>query len=370
MLTRFEVSNYKGFKNNIIWDLTTVRDYSFSKNLIKNKIAKNSIVYGKNASGKTSLCSAIVDITTHLLDVEKDLTPSYMYTYIGNNTPIATFQYDFIFGKKKVVYKYVKTDTRDLLLEILTVNGKTVIYHDFVDESKNFIKIPEAKNLRTKGLQKQLSVIKYIYNNTIIDDESVITLLLNFVKGMLYFRSLREANQYIGYKLGGDKLDDIILRNGRLEAFNEFLKIMELNYDLVPLKLSSGNLVIGARFENDKVIAFNEIASSGTRTLMLFFCWLLEFENLSFLIIDEFDAYYHYEVSRKILEIINCFDNMQSMVTTHNVTLLNTEQTRPECAFILDETGVRNLSSRTNRELRKNNNIEKLYREGEFEKDI
>ena len=44
----------------------------------------------------------------------------------------------------------------------------TLSNNDFVDESKNFIKIPEAKNLRTKGLQKQLSVIKYIYNNTIL----------------------------------------------------------------------------------------------------------------------------------------------------------------------------------------------------------
>jgi len=99
---------------------------------------------------------------------------------------------------------------------------------------------------------------------------------------------------------------------------------------------------------------------------MLFYCWLLEFEKLSFLIIDEFDAYYHHEVSMKVLEIINSFDNMQSVVTTHNVTLLNTEYTRPDCAYIIDKTGVRSLSSRTSKELRKNHNIEKLYREGEF----
>ena len=366
MLTRFEVANYKGFKDKIVWDLNTVRDYSFSKNLVKNRTAKNSTVFGKNASGKTSLCAAIVDLTTHLLDVEKDLTPPHMYTYIGNDTPIASFRYEFLFGRKKVVYQYLKTNTRELVLESLSVNGKEVLHHDFVDETQNFIKIPGAENLRTKGLRNQLSVIKYIYNNTIVDEDSVINQLLKFVSGMLYFRSLREANQYIGYKLGGEKLDDIILRNGKLEAFNSFLSGMELNYHLVPLKLSSGNLVIGAKFENDKVITLNEIASSGTRTLMLFFCWLLEFNNLTFLIIDEFDAYYHHEISSKILEIINSYDNMQSMVTTHNVTLLNTDQTRPDCAFILDKTGVRNLVSRTSRELRRNHNIEKLYREGEF----
>ena len=35
MLTRFEVANYKGFKDAMIWDLSTTRDYSYSKELIK-----------------------------------------------------------------------------------------------------------------------------------------------------------------------------------------------------------------------------------------------------------------------------------------------------------------------------------------------
>ena len=72
-------------------------------------------------------------------------------------------------------------------------------------------------------------------------------------------------------------------------------------------------------------------------------------------------------VSQKILKIINSFKDMQSMVTTHNVTLLNTDETRPDCAFILDKSGVRNLSERSKKDIRKNHNIEKLYREGEFD---
>ena len=366
MLKRFEVENYKGFKNNMVWDLSQTKSYSFCKPLTKKHASKNSIVYGNNASGKTSLCTAVVDITTHLLDVEKDQTPPHMFTYIGNDSTIARFKYVFLFDKKTVSYTYSKNNLREILFESLSIDGKEVIYHDFNDESNNFIRIPGAEHLRTKGLPKFLSVIKYIYNNTIQDEYSIISQLISFVKGMLYFRSLREANQYIGYKLGGENLDSIILRNDKLEDFGEFLRGMGLNYTLIPLSLSSGLTVIGAKFENNKAIALNEISSSGTKTLVLFYCWLLEFDHLSFLIIDEFDAYYHHEVAKKILEIINSFDNMQSMVTTHNVTLLDTEVTRPDCAYIIDETGVRNLSSRTTKELRKNHNIEKLYREGVF----
>lgn len=366
MLKRFEVENYKGFKNRMVWDLSQTKSYSFCKPLTRNHISKNCIVYGKNASGKTSLCTAVMDITTHLLDAEKDLTLPHMYTYIGNDSDEASFKYVFLFGKKTVSYEYRKNNLRELLFEALSIDGKELVRHDFLDETNNFSRIPGTKNLRTKGLPRFLSIIKYIYNNTIQDNGSVIAQMVDFVKGMLCFRSLREANQYIGYKLGGEKLDSIILRNGKLDDFNAFLQDMGLNYSLAPLKLSSGQTVIGAIFDNHKAISLLEIASSGTKTLTLFYCWFLEFDKLTFVIIDEFDAYYHHEVSRKILDIINSFEGMQSMVTTHNVTLLDTDVTRPDCAYIIDDTGVRNLSSRTSKEIRKNHNIEKLYREGEF----
>lgn len=368
MLKKFQVENYRGFKNTLLWDLSDTRDYGFRKNLIDNKIVKKSVVFGRNGSGKSSLCTAVVDITAHLLDAEKDDISQHLYTYVGNEDRFATFTYVFQFGKDEVVYTYCKANLTTLLLEAIAVNGKEILVHNFLDEKNNFIRIPGAENLRTKGLQKQLSVVKYIYNNTIQDENSVISKIMKFVSGMLYFRSLRDANKYIGYKLGSEKLNEIILNNGRLEDFNAFINDMGLNYTLVPLKLMSGALTIGAKFENDKVVEFESIASSGTRTLMLFYCWFIEFGKLTFLVIDEFDAYYHHELSEKILSIIQSFDNMQSIVTTHNVTLLHTDCTRPDCAYVIENGSINNLSSLTKRELREAHNIEKLYRANEFEK--
>lgn len=368
MLKKFQVENYRGFKNTLLWDLSDTRDYGFRKNLIDNKIVKKSVVFGRNGSGKSSLCTAVVDITAHLLDAEKDDVSQHLYTYVGNEDKFATFTYVFQFGKDEVVYTYCKANLTTLLFEAIAVNGKEMLVHNFLDEKNNFIKIPGAENLRTQGLQKQLSVVKYIYNNTIQDENSVISKIMKFVSGMLYFRSLRDANKYIGYKLGSEKLNEIILDNGRLEDFNIFINDMGLNYTLVPLKLMSGALTIGAKFENDNVVEFESIASSGTKTLMLFYCWFIEFDKLTFLVIDEFDAYYHHELSKKILSIIQSFDNIQSMVTTHNVTLLHTDCTRPDCAYMIENGNINNLSSLTKRELREAHNIEKLYRANEFEK--
>lgn len=366
MLKRFEVSNYKGFKNTLTWDLSDTRDYAYKKELVDKKIVKNAIVFGENGSGKSSLCTAVVDITAHLLDTNKDDTLPHIYTYIGNEKEYATFSYTFQFEKDEVVYSYSKDSLTELQSESIVVNGKTVLVHNFLDEKNNFIKILGAENLRTQGLQKQLSVVKYIYNNTIQDENSVITKIMNFVKGMLYFRSLKDANKYIGYKLGNEKLDEIILNNGRIEDFNIFINDMGFDYTLVPLRLMSGATTIGAKFENGKVVQFETIASSGTMTLMLFYCWFIEFKRLTFLVVDEFDAYYHYELSEKILNIVQNFKNMQSMVTTHTISLLKTNCARPDCAFIIDKSGIKNLSSRTKRELREVHNIEKIYRGKEF----
>ncbi len=366
MLKKFEVSNYKGFHEVLSWDLSATRDYAYKKGLVENKIVKKSVVFGENGSGKSSLCTAIVDITAHLLDVQKDDIPKHIYTYIGNDKDYATFSYTFKFGKDEVVYSYAKTSLMELLWEKIEVNGKKVLFHDFFNEEDNFIKISGAKTLRTKGLQNKLSVVKYIYNNTIQDENSVITKIINFVGGMLYFRSLKDANKYIGYKLGNESLDEIILNDGRLEDFNLFIRDMGFDYNLVPLKLLNGATTIGVQFDNGNVIQLETIASSGTKTLMLFYCWFMEFKRLTFLVIDEFDAYYHYELSEKILNIIQSFENMQSVVTTHTISLLKTNCTRPDCAFILDKSGISNLSTRTQKELREVHNIEKLYREKEF----
>lgn len=85
MLKIFQVENYKGFKHQLVWDLSQTKDYAYCKDLVNNKIVKKALIFGKNGSGKSSLCTAVMDITAHLLDVEKDNVPPYIYTNIRND---------------------------------------------------------------------------------------------------------------------------------------------------------------------------------------------------------------------------------------------------------------------------------------------
>ncbi len=66
MLTKFAVTNYRGFKDKLEWDLSNPSNYSFNTHAIKDGIVKNGIIYGHNGSGKSNLGLAIFDIANHL----------------------------------------------------------------------------------------------------------------------------------------------------------------------------------------------------------------------------------------------------------------------------------------------------------------
>ena len=71
MLHKFAVEGFKNFSSKIEFDLTS-GNYSFNDNVIKNNILNTAVIYGDNASGKSNLGLAIMDIITHLTDNEKN----------------------------------------------------------------------------------------------------------------------------------------------------------------------------------------------------------------------------------------------------------------------------------------------------------
>lgn len=70
--------------NEIELDLKNHNDYQFNKTLIKNDIINKAIVYGNNASGKTSLGFALFDIVFHLTD--KNMGNRIQNNYLNMST--------------------------------------------------------------------------------------------------------------------------------------------------------------------------------------------------------------------------------------------------------------------------------------------
>ena len=92
-------------------------------------------------------------------------------------------------------------------------------------------------------------------------------------------------------------------------------------------------------------------------------------QNLSFCYFDEFDAFFHYELSEQFVRFFQQeFSNCQVIFTTHNTNLMSNDLMRPDCLFILSSDGrLTPLNEATTRELREGHNLEKMYISGEFE---
>lgn len=366
MLIKFEVENFEGFKNKVEFDLESKKRYTFNYSLVDKGIVKKALIYGPNASGKSSLCQAIMDITYHIVDKEKYLMPLDRYFYAGSTNPKATFIYTFKFGKQIVKYEYVKSNPVSLVYEKLYVDGKLIFEYNYFDDSHNVNLIEEAKTLNIKNVPQQLSVIKFIYNNTILSEKSPIFKLVKYVEGMLYFKSLTEGNSYIGYSNGPESLSSIVIRQDKVKDFEDFLHSQGMIYNLCVYQNQNGVDDLGIKFDNGKIMPFGSIISSGTKTIWLFYCWMLEFNHLSMLIIDEFDAYYHYTTAQAILKIVNSYENMQSIITTHNITLMNNQITRPDCCYLISDNKILPLYKLSKKEIRERNNLQNMYVNGEF----
>ena len=90
-------------------------------------------------------------------------------------------------------------------------------------------------------------------------------------------------------------------------------------------------------------------------------------EDNSLLFIDEFDAFYHYRLTKLIVKKLKEQKNTQIILTTHSTNLMDNELLRPDCYFIIKDNKIKNLPELTNKELREAHDIEKLFKSGVFD---
>lgn len=373
MLKEFEVNNFKGFSKPLKFNLDG-HNYSFNNDLIVNGLANKALVYGKNGVGKSCLGIALFDITLHLTD-NKHFDAMYLSNYknLTNIEDPVYFKYTFKFNDDQIVYEYKKNSPFELLWESLTFNNKKIIDYDYYDKNKQNVDVEIYKTLNLKLYDNKISIIKYIYKNTPTDKNSPITKLVEFVQNMLWYRSLSEGNAYTGFTAGSEEIIREICKARKVNEFEKFLHSNDIGkeYKLEP-ELINGEYELFAYFNDKKTKKINkarflELASTGTSALSLFFYWKIKsFNSVSLLFIDEFDAFLHYEASETIIKALNKCKNFQSILTTHNTSLITNKTMRPDCCFLMSNNSIKPLCECTNRELREGHNLEKLYRSGEF----
>ena len=366
MLKKFSVENFKGFKDKIAFDIGTPSNYSFNSEIIENGCVTKGIVYGINSCGKSNLGLAIFDIITHLTEKEKLLRSYDLYLNMSGRKSYAEFEYVFIFDGHEVVYKYKKTNVNTLQYESLFIDEKEVVYYDFI-KAEGFTQLEgsETLNAAIKN-DSPISRVKYVNNNSILADNvenQVFKQFMDFVERMLLFYSL-DSRGYEGYMTGSESVAEGIVNSNKLDEFNAFLKENGILYDLYSCEVD-GRKSIYCRFDNLDVDFF-KIASTGTRSLALFYYWYIKMQNASQVFIDEFDAFYHFELAESVQKLLKEIRGVQIFTTTHNTDLMSNDLLRPDCYFILKDNKIKAISELTEKELRLAHNLQKMYKAGAF----
>ena len=160
---------------------------------------------------------------------------------------------------------------------------------------------------------------------------------------------------------------DQIYESGKTHELQQFLKQNSVDYQLEFENINGIRQLI-AYFQNGEAkTLFSTIASTGTLALTQYFAWkTVAFDKISFLFIDEFDAFLHFESSKFIVEELNKQKNFQSIVTTHNTYLMQNKLTRPDCCYLMTQNKIASLFNSTDKEIREAHNLEKMYVNGAF----
>ena len=364
MLAKFKVRNFKNFRDELSFDLQNVKNYEFNSEAIYNNIIKDAICYGPNAAGKTSLGYAIMDITLHLTDKDRKMEPYTQYCNLNSGEKIVHFEYSFRFGANEVRYLYEKSSPMKVVREQLFINGRKVIESELGNKPQ--ISLPGTEQLNTDLWDGSISFVKYVSANTALDQEiqecHLFSQFIDFVNRMLFFSSVN-GNRYMGASNITGTICGIIAEAGEVKGLQKFLEDMGITYQLELGETDDGPSIY-AVFKSSKVL-LSKVWSSGTRALCSLYVWLMQIRTLSFMYLDEFDAFYHYEMSQAVIEYLKKYP-VQVIFTSHNTNLMTNELLRPDCNFELRDNRITAFSDKTKKALRKAHNIPKMYKAGAF----
>lgn len=397
MLKKFTLRNYKNFKEDICIDFGKIAGYQFSSDCIINGLIGKMLIYGRNATGKTNLGRAVMDVNVSLFGSER-FAKRDAFLNADSAEDEASFHYVFEIDGCEVIYRYTRCSNGALGSEELSIDGLMIFQCDFTHEQYAFDHLNHV-DAETVNVERYLQSVdgnvfldgsmmldgsvdlsgsselnqefplpflRWLVNNAAFKQDSLLLKLSDYVGRM---RMMTVGNSRVFRpSVWNEGFLESLEEPENLKELEDFLNMMGITCQLALKKLPDGQKEL--YFAHEKLIPFYGNASSGTLALMdLYQRFVAVARNASFLYLDEFDAFYHYEMAENVIRFFKQqYPKCQIIMTSHNTNLIANRLMRPDCLFILSRKGTLTaLCDATARELREGHNLEKMYISGEFE---
>ncbi len=385
MLIEFKIRNFKSFKDETSFLMTSVK--SFEEHTEKNVInldkefnlLKTAAVYGVNAGGKTNFVSAMGTMTgiiynsfSNSLKKEED-KPNHDFQFILNkSTEYANTMFEVSFLLNKDIYRYG-----------FEINGHEIqkewLYKKVERENPLFIRNKEDFQINKTTFKEGLKYKEDVNKNVLFIShlaQNNQKISSNIVKWFLNVNALSGLTEKNYYKFTAKLLQkDKIFKNWISLA----LKYLEITN--IEASEEEGEIVTyHNRYDENNLLIdsipfiVSERESQGTRKLIHILGPIYDtIKNGRILFVDEFDSKLHPNLSKKLLKLFNEFNvrGAQLIFTGHDASLLDKRILRRDQIWFIDKDqfGVSDLYSLSDfnaKTVRNTSAYDKKYLENKF----
>lgn len=372
MLIMFRIKNFASFKEEVILDLRAFSYKDMKSHVIdlkNNKILKTLAIYGKNASGKSNLVSALYFFESYIFnqffgagykddDMDKvERMPDIRCSSFKLNEKIEDeSEFEIIFSYNDMTYQYgfsIKDDSESnnyiIGTEWLLVNDKEVF-----DRIRNELTFGKCYDKELKKFDKVRADRLYIGTLDYFADggvKNIVDSFKNYLKKSfnVHFEVIIESS--IKGMVSGVSISRRLLEDKEYKAIIEkFLRVADIG--ISGLRVEAVENKNGKKYKiktlhdvyNDtgEIVRQEEFdiqaESSGTIRYFSFIQYILNMmDNGGVFIVDEISARLHPVLTKFIVDLYQSEKNKKAQLifTTHDISLMNKKQfRRDEIAFV------------------------------------